>query len=293
MRFRQTSSVHSVERALAILELLDRSQRCWSISDISRRLGIPKSTAHTVVLTLERLGYVTQEQDSRAYRLGLKSCCLGQGTTSGLALGKEALAVLERAAQSTDLEVHLAVLEGDQAVCIHLVESPSGVSFDTYVGKRTNLHCTAIGKVLLAYSKADFQRRFLSKRCLGRYTQHTVTSMECLREELRNVRERRYAVADQEEELGTRGLAVPVVNVTGALTAALGVTATLRQLPPSAYDRVAVALHDAASRLGRPEPLPNGPVSPEDSAKLAGQRGRGSGGLNCCLSESLGPWRDV
>jgi DNA-binding IclR family transcriptional regulator len=269
MRYRHTSSVPSVERALAILELLDRSPRQWNISDISRRLGIPKSTAHTVVLTLERLGYLTQEPNSRAYRLGLKSYCLGHGTTRGLALEQIARTEMEWIARVTELTVHMAVLDGDQAVYVQKIESRDPVSFDTYIGKRTNLHCTAFGKVLLAWSRPDVLRRFLSKGCFARYTTNTITTVESLREELRNVRARRYAVDDEEEQLGIRCVAVPILDPTGIATAALGVTATLHQLPSARYERVAAALRTAAANIIPADTPLNDSVSPGHSARPA------------------------
>jgi DNA-binding IclR family transcriptional regulator len=259
MRARVTSSVHSVERALAILELLDGSKRRWNISDISRRLNIPKSTAHTLVLTLERLGYLNQEVGARSFGLGLKAYCLGQGMIRSVSLNELALPRMQWAAMTTHLTVHLAVLDKDQAVYVQKVEASGVQGFDTYVGKRTNLHCTAIGKVLLAYAKPDGLRRFLAKTSFARYTANTITSKEALSEELRNVRARGYGSEDREEELDTACLAVPIFDLTKTAVAALGVTATPRCLPAEKYDTVAAILRKAASNIFRASAPPSGP----------------------------------
>ena len=249
MRSRGAPSVHSVERALAILELLDGSQRRWSISDISRRLSIPKSTAHTLILTLKRLGYLSLEGDTGSYGLGLKAYYLGQGMISDVSVSELALPWMQRLAKTVHLTVHLAVLDRDQAVYVQKVEASGLLRFDTYIGKRTNLHCTAIGKVLLAYAKPEVLRRFRAKASFARYTANTITSMESLREELQSVRERQYAIDDQEEELDIRCLAVPVFDPARTVVAALGVTGTARRLTADSYDAVTATMRRAASNI--------------------------------------------
>jgi DNA-binding IclR family transcriptional regulator len=255
MRDRATSSVPSVERALAILELLDSSHRRWNISAISRRLNIPKSTAHTLVLTLERLGYMSQEIGTRSYSLGLKAYCLGQGMIRTISMNEIALLQMQWVASKTHLTVHLAVADRDQAVYVQKVEASGLLRFDTYVGKRTNLHCTGVGKVLLAYAKPEELRRFLAKAAFARYTPNTITDVESLRVELQSVRERRYAVDAQEEELDVRCLAVPVFDPIRRVVAALGVTGPVRRLPSEDYDRLASVLGKAAANIFGAQPI--------------------------------------
>ena len=249
MRARATSSVTSVERALAILELLDGSQRRWNVSDISRGLNIPKSTGHTLVLTLQRLGYISQEAGTRSYRLALKAYCLGQGMIRTISMSELALPQMQWVASKTRLTVHLAVADRDQAVYVQKVEASGLLRFDTYVGKRTNLHCTGVGKVLLAYARPEELKRFLAKAAFIRHTPNTITTVESLRNELQNVRERLYAVDDQEEEPDVRCLAVPVFDPVRRVVAALGVTGTVRRLPEVGYDALAALLRKAASNI--------------------------------------------
>jgi DNA-binding IclR family transcriptional regulator len=229
----------SVERVFAILETLDGSHRALNVSEVSRRLGIPKSSTHLLMVALERIGYVTRNYQGRGYTLALKAYCLGRQATENLSLPRIALPHVRALAQETGLAGHLAILEKHQAVYVQKVNGPSLIPFDTYVGKRTNLHCTAVGKVLLAFGPEPARRKFLSKICFAQHTPRTITSAACLKRELELVKAQQFAFDDREEELEVRCLAVPVFNRGGEFVAALGVTGTSGQIEPA--DRHALA----------------------------------------------------
>ena len=166
----------AVERAMAMLEYLDGSRRGLNISEMSRKLGIPKSSAHVIVVTLERLGYVRKQEDSRHYTLGLKAYGLGQGMLRGLSFAKLAMPYMQALADQWRRPVHLAVPDGDQGIYIQKAESPGLIQFDTYVGRRMDLHCTGVGKVLLAWGPPDILARLTAKPMYIRYTKNTITN---------------------------------------------------------------------------------------------------------------------
>src|SRR5438876_11591603 len=117
------------------------------------------------------------------------------------------LPVLEELVRSTGFTVHLAVADEGQALYVQKV-APPGMVLDTFVGKHANLHCTAVGKVILAYSDETFINQFLSKTSFTRHTPNTIVSADMLRKQLTAVRRNGYATDDEEEELGTRCVAV-------------------------------------------------------------------------------------
>lgn len=222
--------MQSVERALAILEFMDESRREWRMSAISRKLGIPKSTAHVLVLTLERAGYVERAEDSRGYILGRKAHSLGRSKKK-LELAEMASPHMEKLASQTNLTVHLAVRDGYQARYIQKVDAPYSARFDTYIGKRVNLHCTAVGKIILAHEEPRFFHGFLAHQRFCRHTVNTITSAADLRKTIQGVFQRGCAVDNEEEELEVRCLSVPVVSPNGQFVAALGVAGTIGQIP--------------------------------------------------------------
>ena len=241
----------SVERAFAILEFLDGSRRGWNISELSRKLRIPKSTTHVIVLTLERLGYLTLDTRTREYSLGLKVSGLGRGLMKSLSLPDRALRPMQWLVEVTRCTAQLAVLADDQAMYIQKVEGPGLIQFDSYVGKRTNLHCTGVGKVLLAYASEQKQERILNRKSFAHYTNKTITSPNLLRKELIKVRQRGYAIDDEEEELEARCVAVPVYNQLGEFMAGLAIAGTLGQIRDENIDELVRYVTKAANRIFR------------------------------------------
>lgn len=239
----------SVERAFAILECLDGSHRGRNISELSRKLQIPKSTTHVIVLTLERLGYLTLDPWTRNYSLGLKVSGLGRGLMKSLSLPDTALHPMQWLVEVTRCTAQLAVMADDQAMYIQKVEGPGLIQFDSYVGKRTNLHCTGVGKILLAYAPEPKREHILNKKSFARYTNKTITSPSLLRKHLIKVRQRGYAIDDEEEELEVRCVAAPVFNQFGDFMAALTIAGTVGQIRDENIDDLAQYVIQAANRI--------------------------------------------
>ena len=238
-----------VARALEILETLDSSRRGLNISEISRKLGLPKSSTHVIVRTLEDLQYVRKAPTSLRYTLGLKAYGLGQTMMKSFAMAERALPLMQQLVATLDLTSHLAVFDENQAICIQKAEPPGLIQFDTRVGRRMDLHCTGTGKVILACSGEEMLKNFLSRTSFMRHTEHTITTPRALQREIMKIRQRGYAVDDQEEELEVRCVAVPVFNREHEFAGSLSVTATTGQLPISRVPSVAKTLQETAGSI--------------------------------------------
>ena len=243
---------------MAILECLDNSRRGLNISELSRRLEIPKSSAHVLMVTLERLGYIRRAANGRDFCLGLKTYALGQRMAKMLSVSDLALPYMQRLASDTGLSAHLAVLDHDQAVFIQKASAGNLVQFDTYVGRRADLHCTALGKAILAFSPPQSTKPVLSKHVFSRYTPKTITSADALFRELLRVRRLGYAIDDEEEELGSRCVAVPLIH-QGCFVAALSVAGTVAQVPFRGVDALLARLKHTADAITA-EDLPMPPL---------------------------------
>jgi DNA-binding IclR family transcriptional regulator len=134
-------------------------------------------------------------------------------------------------------------------VYVQIVDGPGFIRFDTRVGKRTNLHCTSVGKILLAYGTPMQRRELFANTTFARYTRKTLTTVSELKVELEKVKSRGFALDDQEEELEVRCLAVPVFTPKGELLAALSVTGTVGQLVDQVLPRTVELLQRAATRI--------------------------------------------
>ncbi len=245
-----TPTAGAVKRAFEILECLDGARRGLNISELSRKLGIPKSSTHVIVVTLERLGYLEREAGGLHYALGMKAHMLGQGMMKTLRLADLAQPLMRELAEQLRVPAHLAVPDKDQGVFIQKVDAPGLIKFDTYVGRRMDLHCTAVGKVILTFGPAEIREHTLAKPVYMRYTDHTLTTPKQLVRDLKRVQKLGYASDDEEEELEVRCVAVPVLAPSGRFLAALSVTGTVRQIGVDAVERFAEALKKTAAAIG-------------------------------------------
>jgi DNA-binding IclR family transcriptional regulator len=242
---------NSVRRALAILELLSSRPRHLSLSEISRKLTLPKSTTCVLLSTLETMGYVTRDTEERRYVLSLKAFGLGFGLVDQVDLSRRATPVLKSLSAALKVTAHIAVLDGDQALFVSKIDSIRQPCCDIYPGRRTNLQCTAVGKVLLAYVSKEDERGFLARHRSIQHTKRTIVSPEELLREISGVRKSGYARDDQEEALFVRCLAVPIFDQASTPVAALGITGTLAEIRPYNIEFLAQYLKQMSERIYR------------------------------------------
>jgi IclR family transcriptional regulator, KDG regulon repressor len=240
--------VAAVARALGILENVDGGVRGTGITELSRRLGLGKSTVHRLCATLEHHGYLVRDPGTGRYRLSLRVFQIGSHALDALDLPARAMPALETLGAATEETVHLAVVDGAEVIFIGKVESPRPLRLYSQVGRRCPAHCTAVGKVLLAYAGSE-QRALVAARPLKRYTPKTITSAPALDRELEEVRRRGYATDEEEFEEGIRCIAAPVRDYRGRVVAALSVSVPAGRLPRARTASLVEQVLDTARRV--------------------------------------------
>lgn len=246
-----TSPATAVERALNILEAAAHRRDGLTNSEISRKLGIPKSSASYILRTLERRGYLRRDGESGRYRLGLKILSLGGDAQANLDIADVALPFMRALEERIHMTVHLAVLDQGEAVYIEKVEAPGFFKVNTWVGRRMFLHSTSVGKCLLAWLPKQEVETIVKQQGLKKRTPKTITTMSRLLSDLESVKDEGYAVDDEENSLGARCLGAPVFDATGNVIAALGASGTLTQVDEASMPRLAEAVKDTARRISR------------------------------------------
>ena len=241
-------SAGSVERAFTILEFLNSSKRGWNISEMSRKLKIPKSTTHVLVSTLDQLGYIKQYQSSRRFQLSSKMFSLARRALEATPLPDMAVPHLRWLVQESRLTAHVGILEKNQVVFVQKVDGPSIIKFDTYIGKCSELHCTGLGKVLLAFQPPEFTQALLANYTFNRFTKRTISAAAVFLTELQRVRQNGYSMDDEEEELGIRCIAAPIYS-NGAVVAAVSVTGTTTQIRMEDIEKLIALTKRAAARI--------------------------------------------
>ena len=239
----------AVERALAMLEAVAQESEGLSNAEISRKLNIPKSSASYILRTLENRNYLTRDEDSGKYRVGLKILSLSRGALRGLDVRGIALPIMRHLTHQTGLTCHLAVLDGPDAVYIEKVEPEGFIRMDTWVGRRMRVHATSVGKALVAHITQHRLEQILRKSGMEKRTPKTITTLPRLLKELEKVRAQGYSVDDEENNLGARCVGAPVFNDRGLIEAALGLSGTTQQVSPQTMPRIVEALKDAARHI--------------------------------------------
>src|SRR6266850_2370820 len=247
----ETSPATAVERALDILEAAAQRRDGLTNSEISRKLGIPKSSASYILRTLERRGYLRRDAETARYRLGLKILSLGGDAQGNLDLANVALPFMRALGEKIHLTVHLAALDQGEAVYIEKVEAPGFFKVNTWVGRRMFLHSTSVGKCLMAWLPKQEIESMVRQQGLKKRTPKTITSIAKLLADLDRVKHSGHAVDDEENSLGARCLGAPIFDATGSVTAALGASGTLTQTDETEMPRIIEALRETARRISR------------------------------------------
>jgi DNA-binding IclR family transcriptional regulator len=218
--------VPAVTRALDILELFLEGDGTLSAPEITRRLGLPRTTVHELVTTLAARNYLVPlpGQPGR-YRLGVRPYQLGSRYSEQLDLAAEGQQVARTVAETCDETVHVALLEGTDVIYIAKVDSTHAVRMVSAAGRRLPAHCTSVGKMLLAsLPAATLDVRLPLDTPLRAMTPHTITSPQELRSQLAAIRDRGIAIEQRESNPDVSCIAAPVRDSAGQVVAALSIS---------------------------------------------------------------------
>ena len=222
-------SLSSVTSALQLLRVFSVEQQELGISALAKELGVAKSTAHRLAVTLAAEGFLEQNQDNGRYYLGLALFELGTLVRRRMDVSTLGLPLIGALRDATQESIHLAVLAQSDIVYLYNLESSQAVGTRSYLGMRKPAFCTSEGRVLLAFGPTEHAAAVL-KESGAKRTENTVTDPKALARVLDEVRQQGYAVDDEESEVGIRGLAAPVRDASGRVIAAVGLSAPMQRL---------------------------------------------------------------
>lgn len=242
--------VSALARGLAVLHSFSDRKRRMSIADVSNRTGIARATVRRSLYTLEKLGYVV-EDESRRFFLRPKVLAFGHAYLSATPIALLAQPVLDRLSDKLQEPCSLAVLERDEIIYVARSTSSRIMSPTLNVGRRLPAYCTSIGRVVLAQHPDSDLEAYLARVQFHAYTPHTVTSREELRRVFKTARQAGYAIADQQMEPHFRTMAVPVRDTLGAVVAGINVIIQNERLSAQQMtNRFLAPLQLAAGELG-------------------------------------------
>jgi DNA-binding IclR family transcriptional regulator len=227
--------LQALDRAFAVLDLLACSQGALGLAEIAASLGLHKSTTHRFLMVLERHRMVERTQAGK-FRLGLRLCELGSRAIEQFDLRDRAQLHLRTLVAEVEETAHLCIREKTRMVYIDKQEPERSIRMISRVGASSPIHCTAVGKAMLAAMSRSRVEALLSDLRLERFTRRTMTSRNALLKELDRTSRRGYAVDDEEREEGVRCAGVAILDGHGEAVAAVSISGpsfrvTMQKIP--------------------------------------------------------------
>jgi len=220
-------TIRAVERASEIIDALEQNG-AMGVTELSSELGISKGTAHTYLTTLARERLVARDDDG--YRLGLRYLSLAESIKRRMNIYELAKAQVDKLAEATGERAQFAMLEGNMVVNVYRAEGEDAIRTTVTVGQYDYPHYVAVGKAMLAYLPERRLDEIIDENGLHRGTEHTITDEAELKEHLAEIRDRGYAVDDEERARGVRCIGAPLRDDSGSVLGAISISGPAQRM---------------------------------------------------------------
>ncbi len=242
-------------RALAVLEILGAARGPVGVAEVASGIDADRSTAYRMLMTLHDAGYVLRDESGKNYRLGYKLLSLSSALLNADERAEIILDAIRALSAETGETVHYCVFDRDATVLVYRAKGTQLVSVDFKIGDRGALHCTSIGKALLAFQDARLAEEVIA-RGLPKVAPKTITDADAFRAELRKVRDQGFAYDDLEFHDDMRCIAVPIVEAGGAVRAGISLSGPASRYTMAKLEELKdvslVTARNLARRLGGP-----------------------------------------
>lgn len=245
---RRPAGIQSIQRAAAILRSFTKTESELGVTILSQQLGLHKSTVSRLLSTLEQEGFVEQNPETGKYRLGMALVTLAGIVLERLDLREVGRPHLDALAERTQETVNIVVLSDNECMNIGGAASPRPIQYIGRMGRRTPLHCTSAGKVLLAFMPPDEWEELLPDP-LPRYTARTIVDRSQLTQVLEQIRQQGYAITHEEHQEGLSAVAAPIHNYTGQVVAAVVVSGPTYRIGPEEVEAFVTLVRQTAQAI--------------------------------------------
>jgi IclR family acetate operon transcriptional repressor len=251
--------VQSLTRGLNILEALSRAEGGLTLTDVAQRVGLPPSTAHRLLATLEKMRYVFQAGDLGLWYVGLQAFTVGSTFLAARDWVAQSHPYMRRLMEQSGETANLAILDGTEAVFIDQVQCREMMRTIVKLGSRVPLHASGVGKAIFAALPDEQIDAILKVKGLPRITGNTITSPETMWASIRVIRQRGWSFDDEEHALSTRCVASPIYNEHAEVLGAISLAGPTSRLPDERIKQlgpvVAHTAEELTHRLGGRWPL--------------------------------------
>jgi len=244
----KTYNVRAVERATWILSSFDGEHAERGVSEIAQATGLHKATAHRIIMTLLNCGFLERTADGERFRLGLRLVELGLGALRDLDFRRAAFPYMQQLVERFGETCDLGIFDRGRVLDVEVVHSEHSLTVAARVGRHLPVHCTASGRVFLAFLPPEVVEPILSAP-LTACTEKTITSPARFRAELEATRQRGYGLDDEGFEVGIRAVSAPIRDIDGNVIAAMSIPGPSNRLTLERVPEIAEALVETASAV--------------------------------------------
>lgn len=239
------SNVKALERALLLLGIIAEADSL-SLTELSQRAGIPASTAHRLLITLQNFGYLEFRADTQQWSVGVEAYRIGGSFARRIKVVDAGRPMLRDLMAQTGETANMAIADDGDVVFVSQVETHEPIRAFHRPGTRAHMHASGIGKALLAHLDADNLDDWMRKKGLAAYTQNTICEPQALRTELGITRTRGWAIDNEERTLGMRCVAAPIYNSYGEAIAGISVSGPTVRIPDRVLNEYGILVRRAA-----------------------------------------------
>lgn len=247
---KEAGLIGSLFKGLGVFDMFQPDRPVITVGEIATHLGLHKSSASRIAATLVAAGYLRTAPKANGFHLGGKLTRLGSLAAIEPLLNSVAEPVMQRLVDQLGETCHTGVLDGREAVTVALLDGSFAIRMHSWIGKRSQAHVTAMGKVLLAgLSEVAIDKLYQSEECLLHPTPHSIATVTQLKKQLATVRQQGYALDDEELELGLRCVAAPIRDHDDRVVASLTIAGSTARIAPKNLQTYVKRVKEAAAQI--------------------------------------------
>ena len=240
--------VQSIDRAVRILECFSEEKKELKLTEISERLGLNKSTVHGIISTLKYHGFISQDEETQKYKLGIRFVGFGDLVINSMNIRNAAVPVIDKVCEKIEETVHLAMLDGTDVVWIEKRECNKSIKTSTTIGARLPAYTTADGKIMICYQNKDKIKNYLPKR-IPQHTKNTITNKAEFIKRLFEVKNKGYTIDNEEYVEGLKCVAAPIFDHEGKVRFSLSTTGPAFRMNDERIKEIVIIIKEAANEI--------------------------------------------
>ena len=248
---RNVYTIQSVEKACDLLMAFGSSTEELGVSELSRMLGIGKSTVWKLLNTFENKGFIVKNPSSEKYSLSIQFFQVACQYYNQISVNSVVREFMEKLSRKYGETIHFAIRDGDEIVYVEKIDGTFNINIYSRIGRRSPIYAPSVGKVILANLGREQIMDILNRSTLKPFTEHTITSKEGMLRELEKIRRQGYAIDEEEYELGIRCVGVALKNIAGAVVGGLSISGTAVRMTDELITEMVADLKDTAAEIAR------------------------------------------